>query len=278
MAASVRIEDEAFADARVELLGTLAGYSRYEALGRLAHLWRICTQRQMHVVSEAIVNACIGPAGVQHMLDAELADRGAGGIRIRGTSGRIEWLGDLKAKRQQAGKARAASGLRDGAGRLLAAGPAHAGHDSSTQPAESSAPAPAPAPAKEEEDTVSGKPDVAVLLAQTAAAEINRLARRRYRAESDSISKLCRALSKAKRTPEQVIAVVASKRHWIGDPKMHQFFRPKTLLAAENFAAYLDDLEAGQVFAQGTEVRQIATPHDDEPDLTYAGFGVDVTA
>ena len=125
---------------------------------------------------------------------------------------------------------------------------------------------------------VSGEPDHATLLAQTAVSEINRLAKRQYRPESEAIAKLCRALSKAKRTPEQVIAVIASKRAWIGDPKMGQYFRPQTLLAAENFAAYLDDLEAGPLFAQGTGTLQMAAPDDDEPDLTYAGFGMGTEA
>lgn len=144
--AAVRIEEEAFCDARIDLLGTLAGYNRFEALGRLSHLWRVCTQKQTHVLSEAIVTACIGPAGAQHMVDAELAERVADGIRVRGTAGRIEWLGELRAKRQEAGRARMKDAKRDGAGRLLASTPAHGGPAPSTRPAKSSALTPALTP------------------------------------------------------------------------------------------------------------------------------------
>lgn len=151
MAAPVRIESAAFSDPRIDLLGQLAGYSRYEALGRLAHLWSACTEKQLHVASESLVRACIGPAGVQHMLDSEMAERVDGGLRIKGTDGRIEWLGDLSSKRQHAGRERAAKAARDARGRLLSSTPpAHAGHagpstssthqhPSSTPPAQSSA-------------------------------------------------------------------------------------------------------------------------------------------
>jgi len=121
---------------------------------------------------------------------------------------------------------------------------------------------------------VSGEPDLAVVLAQVAITEINRIANRNYKPESEAVSKLCRALAKAKRTPEQVRAVIASKRGWVGDPKMGQYFRPQTLLAAENFLAYLDDLEAGPLFASGTSTLRIASRDDDEPDLTYAIGGM----
>ncbi len=133
-------------------------------------------------------------------------------------------------------------------------------------------------PGQTKQCAVSGEPDHATLLAQTAVSEINRLASRNYKAESEAVSKLCRALARAKRTPEQVIAVIASKRAWIGDPKMGQFFRPQTLLAAENFAAYLDDLEAGPLFTRSQNEMRMPSADDDEPDLTYAGFGMGAEA
>ncbi len=111
---------------------------------------------------------------------------------------------------------------------------------------------------KREKKDLSGKPDLAASLALVAVTEINRLASRDYRADSDSVLKLCRALVKAKRTPEQVVAVIASKRGWIGDPKMGTNFRPATLLAAENFANYLDDIQAGPQRNHGEPLRQSA--------------------
>jgi uncharacterized phage protein (TIGR02220 family) len=112
--ASVRIEDEAFADVRVELLGTVAGYNRFEALGRLAHLWRLCTQRETHVVSEAIVVATLGERGVEALLASELGERvltpgepsdSQMAIRVRGTAGRIEWLSALRSASKAGGEA-----------------------------------------------------------------------------------------------------------------------------------------------------------------------------
>ncbi len=256
--AAVRIEEEAFSDARVELLGTLAGYSRYEALGRLAHLWRVCTQRQTYVLSEAMVNACIGPAGVQHMLDAELAERTDAGVRIKGTSGRIEWIAEFSAKKQRAGQARAAKATRNEKGQLMsskepaAAGdagpaqPAQAQHEASTPPAKPSATTISISISKEEGDT-SGKPDPAAEFAEVAVAEINRLARKRYQPASSL--KLCQKLVKAKHTPEEAVQVVRSKQKWIGDPKMDEFFRPATLLALANFTKYLDELQATKPLA-----------------------------
>src|SRR5687767_12450297 len=83
----------AFADARIELLGDVAGYNRFEALGRLAHLWRVCTQRKAYVVSTSLVIATLGPKGVEALLESELGERAdEGRIRVRGTEGRIEWL------------------------------------------------------------------------------------------------------------------------------------------------------------------------------------------
>src|SRR5687767_2807314 len=89
----------AFADARIELLGDVAGYNRFEALGRLAHLWRVCTQRKAYVVSTSLVIATLGPKGVEALLESELGEQTDGGIRVRGTEGRIEWL---EAKRRAA--------------------------------------------------------------------------------------------------------------------------------------------------------------------------------
>lgn len=102
MGAPVRLEDAAFGDARIETLGQIAGYNRYEALGRMAHLWRWCTDRATYVVSEAVVRGCLGPQGVEALLESELGERVEGGIRVRGTVGRVEWL-DVKRKASAAG-------------------------------------------------------------------------------------------------------------------------------------------------------------------------------
>jgi hypothetical protein len=101
MAASVRIESEAFSDPRVELLGTLAGYNRYEALGRLAHLWMVCTHRESYELPEVNVLACMGERGVDALIGSGLGERTTAGVRVKGTHGRIEWL----KKRREASRA-----------------------------------------------------------------------------------------------------------------------------------------------------------------------------
>lgn len=113
---------------------------------------------------------------------------------------------------------------------------------------------------------MSGEPDVTALFAESVIAEINRVGGRKYKADSDSVTKLCRALIKAKYTAEQAVAVVASKREWIGDPKMGKFFRPKTLLALDNFGGYLDDLEAGNASTNQTTGQQSYQQSADRAD------------
>jgi hypothetical protein len=105
MAANVRIEDEAFNDPRIEALATIAGYNRYEALGRLAHLWRVCTQREAYILSEVQISGCLGTKGPVALVEAELGERVEGGIRIKGTEGRIEWLQKLRASAKAGGAA-----------------------------------------------------------------------------------------------------------------------------------------------------------------------------
>lgn len=140
----VNLEDEAFSDQRIELLGQLCGYNRFEALGRMAHLWRICTQRSQYVVSPAIVAACLGAAGPEAIVTAELGEPVDDGIRVKGTDGRIEWVQQHSSTKQAAGQKRAQNAPRDARGRLLprSAGPAHPADIQQAppaQPAESSA-------------------------------------------------------------------------------------------------------------------------------------------
>lgn len=110
------------------------------------------------------------------------------------------------------------------------------GHERSLLPD----PDPKPEPARDE----SGKPDAVALLAQTACSEINRLTGSGYEPESVATVRLCRALVKAKFTPDDVKAVVADKvREWKGT-KVARRLCPKTLLALDNFSAYLDELRS----------------------------------
>lgn len=151
MAASVRFEDEAFSDGRYDHLASLLGANRYEAMGRCAYLWRQCTQEQVYVLPESFVRVYVDP---DKLCEARLGERVDGGIRIKGTDGRIEWLAEKRATSAAGGRARAAKAMREG-GRFTSTPPASPGethqHSTRTPPALTSAPAPAPAPAQLQE-------------------------------------------------------------------------------------------------------------------------------
>jgi hypothetical protein len=86
----------------------------------------------------------------------------------------------------------------------------------------------------------------ALELASAAVEAINGLAATKYAADSAETLRNARALAKAKVTPDDVRAVVASKwRDWGGDDKMRPHFKPSTLLRPSNFQRYREDLAAG---------------------------------
>jgi hypothetical protein len=146
VAASVRIEDEAFSDTRIELLGSLLGTSKYDALGRLAYIWRQATATGRHILPESVVSHI---CDVEKLVNAKLAVKTITGVRIRGARGRIEWLG----RARESGRLNGPKGAEFG--RL-------GGRPPKTPPKppggvmENPLPAPAPAPApalKTEENT-----------------------------------------------------------------------------------------------------------------------------
>lgn len=133
---AVRIEQKAFGDARFAALGDLCGYNRHEALGRMAQLWDYCTERNTYVAPESIIRGCLGPNGVEALIDADLGERIEQGIRVRGTSGRVEWLETARTGAQLGGESRAATAVRGPDGRML---PRQNGDSTQRNPAESPA-------------------------------------------------------------------------------------------------------------------------------------------
>lgn len=107
MAASVRVEDDAFKDERFEVLARVAGLADADhARGKMLRVWRQCTAQNTHVLSEAIVCGVLGQNGAEALVQSELGERVEGGIRIRGTSGRIEWLEKLRKNGKKGGRAK----------------------------------------------------------------------------------------------------------------------------------------------------------------------------
>lgn len=103
--AAVRIDSVAFADPRIALLGTIAGYNQFEALGRLAHLWSACTERESAVLPESFVRGALGAKGVEALVESGLGELVPDGCRVRGCEGRTDWLGSKRRASKAGGEA-----------------------------------------------------------------------------------------------------------------------------------------------------------------------------
>ena len=106
MAASVRIEDEAFSDARYAELAEYAGLADADhARGKMAQLWRQCTLEKCYAVSAFLVRQYLGADGVSAIVRARLGEQLPNEmVRIRGTKGRIEWLEKLRKNGRKGGR------------------------------------------------------------------------------------------------------------------------------------------------------------------------------
>lgn len=136
MAASVRIEDEAFSDQRYVRLATLCGLADADhARGKMLILWRQCTLEQRYVLPVEDVVAVLGPSGEKNIVTARLGVTHPRGIRIAGTRGRIEWLKNLRENGKKGGRPKKPKGLASGSA-----------HQNPPAPA----PAPVTAPVKKE--------------------------------------------------------------------------------------------------------------------------------
>lgn len=107
----VRIETQALSEPRFRIMGALAKVSHWDAIGRCAQVWDYCTEKAIYDISYSTLVALVGgPEFADAMIMAELATvvgvnhLGEDLLYIRGTKGRIEWLGE---KREIAARARA---------------------------------------------------------------------------------------------------------------------------------------------------------------------------
>ena len=249
---SVRIEDDAFGDLRFDILATEAGLADADhARGKMIRLWRQCTAENVHTLPEAVVVSVLGSRGVSALIVARLGEKNSHGVRIKGTKGRIEWLANLRKNGAKGGRPIGSktktrlepSGFREPNPLALVT-------------------ATALAPAQEEEGVCAAKSphdpaplellpteppapfrDRAHDLAAACCEVLNAATGSGYVADSSETLRLARALAKARRTPADVRRVVQDRiAAWGDDPKMRSYLRPATLLAARNFATYLDDL------------------------------------
>lgn len=230
MGASVRLEQQALTDVRFALLGKALAPSLSQAhahalgMGIMAQVWSYCTDRNRSAISlaEAELLVCHQQAA-SLLVASDLAELGEGcggnqgrDLRIKGTTGRIEWL-DKKRKAAQKG------GLNKAAKRLALPDP-------SAKPSvglHSCPPAPAPAPANNTMSRVLKTPDdyhpralgAADYLRKNILAKwpTNALARKPWRPDSATRLKWAEMMetvhSKDGRSWEEVAQVIA----WLFD-------------------------------------------------------------
>lgn len=112
--ASVRVEDDAFSDTRYEVLAKACLLADADhARGKMLRIWRQCTAEGRYVLSADDVEVVLGENGITGLERARLGVRVDGGIRIKGTEGRIEWLAKLKENAKKGGEAKAAKRQAD---------------------------------------------------------------------------------------------------------------------------------------------------------------------
>ncbi len=111
MTAPVRIEAMAWGDIRFATLARLCGLADAEhALIKCSKIWSWQTEHYTpdeptYVVDIEIVESVLGCGGSAHMIRARLAEEGPGGLRIKGSKGRIEWLYNKRQASARGGEA-----------------------------------------------------------------------------------------------------------------------------------------------------------------------------
>ena len=248
MAASVRIEDEAFSDRRYARLAKEAGLADADhARGKMAVLWRQCTIEQRHHLPVADVLDVLGERGVDALVASRLGELEGDLVRICGTSGRIEWLDKLR-NNGRYGKL---------GGRPKK--PTRVSEDEATRVEENAKPKtpPAPAPAQEEkrervapvgaraasgrksksEPTESEDADVTRVL-----SHLNALTNSNYQVTTHRPLLLARLRDGYTADDLEAVArFCATKLGWKSDAKMRVYLRPATLYGPQSITKYIDD-------------------------------------
>lgn len=146
MGANVVTDEEAYSDVRFEILAGLVGFADADhALVKMQRVWLWCIKHRTDIVPVSVISAILRTSSsgaqqpsssIQQLLGpldrggADLAEpAGDGLVRIKGCDQhRTFWYDDRrKADKSAGGKARAAAGARDGAGRFSGKS-ASAGH------------------------------------------------------------------------------------------------------------------------------------------------------
>jgi len=150
--ARISVEQHALSDPRFFILGSLMGadpaFAHDVGLARAVRLWNECIERETKVlqgtIAQAIAQHKDGAAWFVEADLAEWADEAETVFRVKGSDGRVEYLGKLREAKVRAGKARAAGAARDPKTGTFTSTPQH---DTSTTPPEPSALTPTLTPA-----------------------------------------------------------------------------------------------------------------------------------
>lgn len=147
--ANVTLAHKIHSDRRFDLMAEIAGWSRWEVIGRMGALWARCTALQTDRPPAAVIRHHLGLRGEQLLLDADLGERCPDGeIRVLGgglTGGdtdRFSWYEPVRKQQSEAGERRAKTAVRGPGGRFgrtpegTVAGPATTSGKSSAGPAE----------------------------------------------------------------------------------------------------------------------------------------------
>lgn len=134
--ASVSLDFKFFSDARIKVLSRALGLDHFGVRGRCMALYHHCVEECVHTISGVMIDAIADLDGfAEAMVQAKLASRfewcedgsegpalPEGEYRIRGTKGRVEYLGRLRNSSKSGGDARAKSAERGEGGRFKPAG------------------------------------------------------------------------------------------------------------------------------------------------------------
>lgn len=122
--ASISVEFSVFGDPRFKILGRLSQCTHYDAIGRMADVWRYCIEKNSPVLPKFVIDVVAGIDGYgDKILEAELAEPvGEDMLRIRGTNEkRIAWLEKCRTNASKGGSSRAKRAVRNESGQFVSA-------------------------------------------------------------------------------------------------------------------------------------------------------------
>ena len=234
--AGITVAAEALHDIRFRRLARFLGLADSDhARGKLEHAWWLCLDRQTYTLPPGLVAEVMGfddvDRVVKALIDAELAELTPEGLRLRGTEGRIEWLGLLRRKSRKGGDANRARWLAQGHSRTASQKDSPS---TSTSTSTSTDPPLPPRGGRIRRGEVSGSAAEATDL---VVGRFNKLFERNL-SPAGFRSVVQRALTAGFTAEQMVGAVWWAKREWGEDEEMRAKLTPTTLLKLRSSQGY----------------------------------------